>query len=226
MPHVAERGRPAYGSRLLGPDRRRHRAAARGHARGALLGAPVLLLALRGLPRGLPGRDPASPFLLVRARAAVTTPEKREAGLGFRVWSLAWRSPAAYRASVVAGRLGLRLFARRGWASSLPGPGRRWTFPTRRPEPLASALIPDMLAALERRRASGERVLPAGAGAAAATRAVEWGCERAVIADDPWLDALGVTEALSGAGLEVVRFPPGAAGPSSSGWRGRRGRAA
>jgi L-lactate dehydrogenase complex protein LldG len=66
-----------------------------------------------------------------------------------------------------------------------------------------------MLAALERRRASGERVLPAGAGAAAAARAVEWGCERAVVADDPWLDALGVTEALSGAGVEVVRWPAG-----------------
>jgi L-lactate dehydrogenase complex protein LldF len=73
-------------------------------------------------PVGIPLHD-----LLVRARAAVTTPEKREAGLGFRAWSWAWRSPAAYRASVAAGRIGLRLLGRRGWARSLPGPGRRWT---------------------------------------------------------------------------------------------------
>jgi L-lactate dehydrogenase complex protein LldG len=32
---------------------------------------------------------------------------------------------------------------------------------------------------------------------------------RALVADDPWLDELGVPEALAGAGLEVVRWPTG-----------------
>jgi L-lactate dehydrogenase complex protein LldG len=49
----------------------------------------------------------------------------------------------------------------------------------------------------------------AGAGAAAAARAGEWGVTRAVLADDRWLDELGVPEALSGAGLEVIRWPTG-----------------
>jgi L-lactate dehydrogenase complex protein LldG len=66
-----------------------------------------------------------------------------------------------------------------------------------------------MLAALERRRASGQRVVRREAGGAAAAQAQAWGCTRAVVADEPWLDALGVPEALTGAGLEVVRWPAG-----------------
>jgi L-lactate utilization protein LutC len=69
--------------------------------------------------------------------------------------------------------------------------------PARRPGPLAAALTQALIAALEGRRASGEAIPPAGAGAAAAARAGQWGVARAVVADDPWLDELGVPEALT-----------------------------
>ncbi len=74
-------------------------------------------------PVGIPLHD-----LLVRARAAVSTPEHRRAGLAFRAWSQAWRRPVLYRASVLASRVGLRLLARRrSWVSRVPGPMRAWT---------------------------------------------------------------------------------------------------
>ena len=82
-------------------------------------------------PVGIPLHD-----LLVRARAAVDTPERRRAGLAFRAWSQAWRHPALYRANVAAGRLALRL-RRPGWIRRLPGPLGAWTdqrdIPTRWP---------------------------------------------------------------------------------------------
>lgn len=83
-------------------------------------------------PVGIPLHD-----LLVKARAQVTTPEHRRMRRAFRLWSLAWRRPLGYRASVLAARLGLKLSGRRGWARRLPGPGAEWTrerdVPTRWP---------------------------------------------------------------------------------------------
>jgi L-lactate dehydrogenase complex protein LldF len=73
-------------------------------------------------PVGIPLHD-----LLVRARAAVTTPRHRRDRLAFRAWSWAWRRPATYRASVVAARLALRLVGRGGWVRRLPGPAAAWT---------------------------------------------------------------------------------------------------
>jgi L-lactate dehydrogenase complex protein LldF len=83
-------------------------------------------------PVGIPLHD-----LLVRARAAVDTPASRGARRAFRAWSLLWRRPEAYRASVALARLGLLILGRRGWARRLPGPGAAWTdqrdLPTRWP---------------------------------------------------------------------------------------------
>jgi L-lactate dehydrogenase complex protein LldF len=73
-------------------------------------------------PVGIPLHD-----LLVRARAAVTTPAHHRARIGFRLWSRLWSHPVGYRATVVAGRLGLRVLGRDGWIRRLPGPGRAWT---------------------------------------------------------------------------------------------------
>jgi L-lactate dehydrogenase complex protein LldF len=84
-------------------------------------------------PVGIPLHD-----LLVRARARVSTPEQRRIRHAFRLWSRLWRHPAAYRLSVRAARLGLRLGGRRGWLRrGLPGPLGAWTdqrdLPTRWP---------------------------------------------------------------------------------------------
>jgi L-lactate dehydrogenase complex protein LldF len=83
-------------------------------------------------PVGIPLHD-----LLVRVRGRVTTAAHRRDRARFRLWSRAWSSPAAYRASVAMARLGLRLAGRRGWARRLPGPGAEWTaqrdLPTRWP---------------------------------------------------------------------------------------------
>jgi L-lactate dehydrogenase complex protein LldF len=83
-------------------------------------------------PVGIPLHD-----LLVRVRGRAQTPAHRRDRARFRVWSRAWSSPLAYRASVAAARLGLRLAGRGGWARRLPGPGADWTsqrdLPTRWP---------------------------------------------------------------------------------------------
>lgn len=73
-------------------------------------------------PVGIPLHD-----LLVRLRGATTSPPHRRARRAFGLWSRMWSHPVAYRASVVAARLGLRLLGRRGWARRLPGPGALWT---------------------------------------------------------------------------------------------------
>jgi L-lactate utilization protein LutC len=79
----------------------------------------------------------------------------------------------------------------------------------------AVALADGILAALARRRATGERVTADGAGAAAVARAREWGVERALLADDPVLAELGVGGALGGDGRELQGWPDG----RGRGWR-------
>ncbi|HET6690943.1 MAG TPA: LUD domain-containing protein [Miltoncostaeaceae bacterium] len=79
----------------------------------------------------------------------------------------------------------------------------------------AVALADGILAALARRRATGERVTADGAGAAAVARAREWGVERALLADDPVLAELGVGGALGGDGRELLGWPDG----RGRGWR-------
>jgi L-lactate utilization protein LutC len=80
--------------------------------------------------------------------------------------------------------------------------------------PLTS-LAEDLLEALARRRATGAVVTAADAARAAAAAADDWGAERALLADDPVLDELGVGEALGRDGREVLRWPEGRGG----GWR-------
>jgi len=94
-----------------------------------------------------------------------------------------------------------------------PRARRRLDDAARLPEPLAAPLVDAFLAALVRRRATGEA---ADAGSAAA-RAVEslrtWGAARAVVAADPVVEELGIAPALSAAGVEVLGWPAG------RGWR-------
>lgn len=71
------------------------------------------------------------------------------------------------------------------------------------------ALIDMFLAALERRRASGERVAPADCAAACVAQITSWGAQRVLVPDDPWLAELGVPEALAAAGMEVATWPTG-----------------
>ncbi len=90
--------------------------------------------------------------------------------------------------------------------------------PARPADPLAAAiadLAQTLAASLVRRRASAETVSAADAAAAAVRRVGEWGSARALLAGDPLLDALGVPEALAGAGHEVLRWPDG----RGLGWR-------
>ena len=77
--------------------------------------------------------------------------------------------------------------------------------------PLAEGII----AALTRRRASGIVVNAAGAARAAVAKADEWGVDRALVAADPVLEELGVSEALGEDGREVLRWPDG----RGHGWR-------
>ncbi len=78
-----------------------------------------------------------------------------------------------------------------------------------------AALSEGILAALARRRATGAVVSAGDAAAAAVTRAGEWGIERALLADDPELDAMGVPAGLGADGREVLVWPDG----RGRGWR-------
>ena len=78
----------------------------------------------------------------------------------------------------------------------------------------AVELAEGILAALARRRATGESVTAADVARAAVARADAWSIERALLADDPLLDDLGVAAGL-GAGREILRWPDG----RGRGWR-------
>lgn len=65
-----------------------------------------------------------------------------------------------------------------------------------------------LIAALTRRRASGEATVRNAAAAALRARLEEWGVTRVVLADDPLLDELGVADSLGGAAMEVLVWPP------------------
>ena len=81
----------------------------------------------------------------------------------------------------------------------------------RLPEPLAAPLVEAFLAALVRRRASGEAADASAVAARAGTQLTAWGVTRAVVAVDPVLG--GVAEALAAQGMEVLLWPAG------RGWR-------
>lgn len=87
---------------------------------------------------------------------------------------------------------------------------------------MAAALADALIAALGRRRASGERVAAGDVAGAAVERLRLWGVRRVVMAADPWLDALGVTDALAAAELPLRRWPPALGGEGEGridGWR-------
>jgi L-lactate utilization protein LutC len=79
--------------------------------------------------------------------------------------------------------------------------------PARLSEPLATALVDAFLAALERRRATGEVVRSGDAAARAVECASTWSADRALVASDPLLDRLGIGPALDAAGVEVLWWP-------------------
>jgi L-lactate utilization protein LutC len=76
-------------------------------------------------------------------------------------------------------------------------------------------LAEQMIAALARRRATGEARAGREVAAAAAAAADGWGVSRALVAGDPLLDELGVPAALGAGGREVLAWPEG----RGHGWR-------
>lgn len=70
-----------------------------------------------------------------------------------------------------------------------------------------STLLDDMQASLARRKATCEVATAATAGRAAATWMADIGVVRAVLADDPVADAVGLDAALRAAGIDVLRWP-------------------
>jgi len=74
---------------------------------------------------------------------------------------------------------------------------------------VAAPLAETLIAALERRRASGEIVPASDAAASLAARLLEWRIERALLSADPVLVDLGVGPALAEEGIEVLGWPPG-----------------
>lgn len=73
---------------------------------------------------------------------------------------------------------------------------------------MAAEAAEELIAALTRRRASGAIVDVDDAVSALSEKLQEWGVNRAVLADDPFLHDLGVADALGGAGVEVLVWPP------------------
>ncbi len=68
-------------------------------------------------------------------------------------------------------------------------------------------MIDIFLAALERRRATGERVAPTDLADTVVSSVTEWGARRALIPDDEVLHTRGVPSALRDAGVDVVVWP-------------------
>lgn len=86
---------------------------------------------------------------------------------------------------------------------------------------MASSLADELIAALVRRRASGGRVAAGEAAQAAAEQLRAWGVRRVIMAEDPWLDALGIPDTLGeDEGLPLRRWPPAADhGAGADSWR-------
>lgn len=68
-------------------------------------------------------------------------------------------------------------------------------------------MIGTFLAALERRRATGERVTPDGLGDAVVATVRRWGAKRALMPDDDVIHDRGIPDALRDAGIEVIVWP-------------------
>lgn len=73
----------------------------------------------------------------------------------------------------------------------------------------ADTLTGAFIAAVTRRRASGEQVDSAGCSAACLAKLAEWGAGRVILPADPLLDELGLPEAISRVGIDVITWPTG-----------------
>jgi L-lactate dehydrogenase complex protein LldG len=71
------------------------------------------------------------------------------------------------------------------------------------------ALIDDFLAALGRRRATGEQADGDDCAHACVVQLVAWGARRVILPDVPWLAQLGIPATIERSGLEVVTWPTG-----------------
>ena len=91
-----------------------------------------------------------------------------------------------------------------------PGPRRPLDLATRPSDALATDALTDaFIAAVTRRRASGEHVDSAECAAACLARLAEWGAERVILPAEPLLAELGLPEAISRAGIDVITWPTG-----------------
>jgi L-lactate utilization protein LutC len=88
---------------------------------------------------------------------------------------------------------------------------------------VAAALADALIAALERRRASGERCAATAAAERAVARVADWGASRALLADHPLIDELGLPAAFAAAGIEPVRWPGPRDPREGDAWRGLLG---
>jgi L-lactate dehydrogenase complex protein LldG len=73
----------------------------------------------------------------------------------------------------------------------------------------ADPLIDHFLAALGRRRATGEPVDGNDCARACVTQLSAWGARRVIVPDDPWLTRLRIPATIEGSGVEVVTWPTG-----------------
>lgn len=71
------------------------------------------------------------------------------------------------------------------------------------------ALTDAFIAAVTRRRASGEHVDSAECAARCLARLAEWGAARVILPAEPLLAELGLPEAISRAGIDVITWPTG-----------------
>lgn len=76
-------------------------------------------------------------------------------------------------------------------------------------------LIDGVIAGITKRRGSGSAHPGDEIAAAAVAQAATWGVTRALVAGDPLLAELGVTDALASAGVEILGWPEG----RGHGWR-------
>lgn len=81
-------------------------------------------------------------------------------------------------------------------------------------------LVDLLLESLTRRKATGQVVQPGDAGRAAARWMADAGVARAVLADDPLVDRIGLADALRREGIDVLTWPTGLGKRESMGLEG------
>ena len=74
---------------------------------------------------------------------------------------------------------------------------------------MSSPLVEELLASLVRRKASGQVVGAGDAGRATARWMADAGVTRAILADDPLVQGIGLADALRREGVEAITWPTG-----------------